>query len=70
MTHIASHSAQKELNFEISYLVARFGRRRALFAILKTCFKGKGRPPDSISHLSDHLRKDIGLAAVSETQGS
>lgn len=64
MTHIASHSAQKELNFEISYLVARFGRRQALVAIIKTCFKGKGRPPDSVSHLSNHLRRDIGMPEI------
>jgi hypothetical protein len=64
MTYIASHDAQKELRFEISYLVARFGRRQALIAILRTFWKGKGRPPDSVSHLCNHLRRDIGLPQV------
>ena len=66
MNQAVSHSAHKELTFEISYLIARFGRRRALFAILMTIWKGRGRPPDAISHMNNHLRRDIGLPELSE----
>ena len=66
MTQAFLHSSQKELTFEISYLVAKFGRRRALFAILKTYWKGKGRPPDTVSTLNDHLRRDLGLPTLAE----
>ena len=66
MNQAVSHSAHKELTFEISYLVARFGRRRALFAVLMTYWKGKGRPPDAVCHLNNHLRRDIGLPELPE----
>jgi len=66
MNQTVTHSAQKELSFEIRYLIARFGRRQALFAILTTFWKGKGRPPDATPRLNNHLRKDIGLPELVE----
>lgn len=70
MNQAFTHTAQKELTFEISYLIARFGRRQALLAILKTFWKGKGRPPDSVSCMSNHLRRDIGLPLLPEPKRS
>ncbi len=67
MTYSLSHSAQKELKFEITYLVAKFGRRRALFAILMTYWRGKGRPPDAAYRLNNHLLKDVGLPEATDT---
>ncbi|MFY0595562.1 MAG: hypothetical protein JXQ85_03925 [Cognatishimia sp.] len=66
MNHAIYHNAQKELAFEISYLIAKFGRRKALLAILFTYWKGKGRPPDTAFRMSNHLRSDIGLAPFQE----
>lgn len=66
MNQTVAHSAHKELTFEVSYLIAKFGRKRALFAILKTFWKGKGRPPDAVSCMNNHLRRDIGLPELSE----
>ncbi|UZD91227.1 hypothetical protein [Cognatishimia activa] len=66
MNQAVSYNARKELTFEVTYLIARFGRRRALFAILKTFWKGKGRPPDSVVSMNNHLRRDIGLPELSE----
>jgi|GEM_PF-4270131 len=70
MNHAISHNAHKELAFEISYLIAKFGRRKALFAILFTYWKGKGRPPDTAFRMSNHLRRDIGLAPLQEPPSS
>lgn len=66
MNQAIAHNAHKELTFEISYLIAKFGRRRALFAVLMTIWKGKGRPPDTVLHMSNHLRRDIGLPELAE----
>ena len=70
MKQAVLYNAHKELTFEISYLVAKFGRRRALFAVLMTYWKGKGRPPDRVCHLNNHLRRDIGLPELPERSGS
>ena len=66
MTQADSHSVLKELNFEVSYLIARYGRTRALVAILRTFWKGKGRPPDNVAPLNNHLRRDIGIPELPE----
>ncbi len=66
MNQAFTHSTHKELSFEISYLIAKFGRRQALFAILKTFWKGRGRPPDSVGFLNDQLRRDIGLPELNQ----
>lgn len=66
MTQAVLHSAQRELNFEITYLIARFGRRRALFAILMTYWHGKARPPDNLLVLCNHLSRDVGIPELQE----
>ena len=66
MNQAVSHHAQDELTFEISNLIEKFGRRQAMIAILKSFSKGKGRPPDALPQLTNHLLRDVGLPEASE----
>ncbi|MDC0738333.1 hypothetical protein N6L24_08575 [Cognatishimia sp. SS12] len=50
-----------DLQQQIAALTAQFGHWRALAALLRHIVRPQTRPPDDISQLSDHHRRDIGL---------
>lgn len=60
MTKNEMHTPMADLNAEVAALVERFGRGRILLATLKAYLRGAPRPPNA-DHLSDHLRRDMGL---------